>query len=78
VELNSDKPGVVLDLDDFHTLTLGVFAHKSEAGRLDLFNHAWVDLISVSVALQNLGCRSVQSPQFGPLSTLLEDTGVLS
>lgn len=77
MELHTHKPGVVLDLDDLHTLTLDVLSNEGETGLLDLLDHLRVDLVTMAVALLNLrDGGSVQTPQTRPLGVLLEDAGV--
>lgn len=77
VELDTDEPGVVLDLDNLHTLALGVLSDERETGLLNLLDHVGVDLVTMTVALLNLrDGGSVQTTQTRPLGVLLEDTGV--
>ncbi len=55
VELDADKPGVVLDLDDLGEFAVGAHAGKDQPAGLKLVAVLHVDLIAVAVALVNHG-----------------------
>lgn len=51
VELHTHEPGVVANLNNLHTLTLGVLANERQTGLLDALHHVGVNFIPVTVAL---------------------------
>ena len=68
VELHTDKPGVVFQLDDLHTNTSLVLADEGEALCLELVDVVGVDFVAVSVALVDaLVLKAVERTQLRPL-----------
>lgn len=51
VELHTHEPRVVANLNNFHTLALGVLANERQTGLLDALHHVGVNFIPVTVAL---------------------------
>jgi len=79
VELNTHEPGVILNLNDFHALTLHILADERQACLLKVFHHLGVNLVAVTMALGNLrDFGAVQCAQTGPFGALLEDGKMLA
>lgn len=72
VELNTDIPSVVLELDHFHSLAALVFSNERETGALQLVHQIRVHLVAVTMALPDLLLVAVQLAELGPLCTILE------
>lgn len=73
MELRAHKVGVVLDLEDLHTLARLVLADKVQTSSLELINVGRVDLVAVAVPLLDLLVAAVEGTDLGPLAVGLED-----
>jgi hypothetical protein len=73
VVLDSHEVLVVLKLDNLHTLGLVVLSNKVQSSLAQLLDVLGVNLVSVTVTLEDLSGLSVKLTDLGPLRTRLED-----
>lgn len=71
--LDSHEVLVVLKLDNLHTLSLVVLSNKVQSSLAQLLDVLGVNLVSVTVTLEDLSGLSVKLADLGPLRTRLED-----
>src|SRR5690349_6159393 len=78
VVLDTDEVRVVSHLDNLHALTGLVLADKLKTLGVESVDHLGVDLITMTMTLQNAVSTSIQLAKLGVLSSLLEQCRLYS
>ena len=73
MELNTDIPRVILQLDDLYTNTLIILADEVETCLGELVDVVGVDFISVAVTLVDLDFLAIQLTKTRPFASRLEE-----
>lgn len=72
MKLDPDIPGVIFYFNDLHAFARVVLANKMEPNLLQLVYTVWVHFITMSVALFDDICISIECAQLAPFAARLE------